>query len=113
MTYDPECIFCKLSKGEIPAEKLYEDDKVYAIADVNPLAPVHLLIIPHQHVPTLLDLEDGSFDLVGHVFKVGRELAEKQGVAEQGFRLVHNVNDWGGQKVFHMHFHLLAGKKFA
>jgi len=112
MSHDPNCIFCKIATGEIPAKKMYEDERVFAIADINPRAPVHLLVIPREHVPTLLDLPDRSFDLIGHVFQVMRKLAVEQGVAEQGFRLVHNVNDWGGQKVLHLHFHLLAGKKF-
>ena len=112
MAHDPNCIFCKIAQGEIPAKKLYEDERVFAIADIHPLAPVHLLVVPRAHVPTLLDLPAADFDLIGHVFQVMRKLAVDHGVAEQGFRLVHNVNDWGGQKVFHMHFHLLAGKKY-
>ena len=112
MAHDPDCLFCKIDKGEIPSEKLFEDGRVYVIADIQPAAPVHLLIIPHDHTPTLLDLADDEFDIVGHVFKVACRLAKDNGVAEQGFRLVHNVNEWGGQRVFHLHFHLLDGKKY-
>jgi len=112
MAHDPECIFCKIDRGEIPSEKLYEDDKVFVIADINPAAPVHLLIIPHEHTPTLLDLEDDQHDIIGHVFKVAAKLAKQKQVAEQGFKVLHNVNHWGGQRVFHIHFHLLGGRKF-
>jgi histidine triad (HIT) family protein len=106
------CIFCQIASGEIPAEKVYEDDKVFAINDIAPSAPVHILVIPHAHVPTLLDLPDDQFDLVGHVFKVARQIAREKGIAEQGFKLLHNVNDWGGQRVYHIHFHILGGKKY-
>jgi histidine triad (HIT) family protein len=112
MTHDPTCIFCKIARGEIPAKKVYEDDKVFAINDINPLAPVHILIVPTAHVPTLMDLPDNQFDLVGHVFRVAAQLAKERGIAAQGFKVFHNVNDWGGQRVFHMHFHLIGGKKF-
>jgi len=112
MAQDPECIFCKISKGEIPSSKLYEDEKVFAVPDIHPHAPVHLLIIPHEHVPTLNDLPESAFDLIGHVFKVAVELAKRHGVAEQGYKLMHNVNDWGGQRLYHLHFHLLGGKQF-
>ncbi len=113
MTHDPDCIFCKISRGEIPSEKLYEDDKVFAINDINPMTPVHVLIIPHVHVPTLLDMTDDQFDLIGHVFSVARKIAKEKGIAEQGFKVLHNVNDWGGQRVFHVHFHVLGGKKWS
>ncbi|MDP8225514.1 MAG: histidine triad nucleotide-binding protein [Candidatus Lernaella stagnicola] len=112
MDHDPNCLFCKIDQGEIPSEKLYEDDKVFAIKDIHPAAPVHVLIIPHAHIPTLLDVADDQFDLVAHVFRVACKLAKEFGVAEQGFKVLHNVNEWGGQRVFHIHFHLLGGKKW-
>jgi len=104
------CIFCKIDRGEIPAEKIYEDDKVFVVKDIAPHAPVHLLIVPHEHTPTLLDLED--YGIVAHVFKVASELAKRFEIAEQGFIIRPNVNEWGGQRVFHIHFHLLGGRKF-
>ena len=109
--HDPECIFCKIAAGEIPAEKLYDDGEIFVIKDINPLTPVHLLLVPHAHVPTLMDLPEQNADLIGKVFLVARQQAEKAGVAQQGFRLMHNVNEWGGQVVMHMHFHLLGGEK--
>jgi len=112
MSHDPDCLFCKIDRGVIPAEKIYEDDRVFAINDIHPMAPVHVLIIPHRHVPTLLDVQEGEYDLIGHVFQVAARLAYEKGTAESGFKVLHNVNEGGGQRVFHLHFHLLGGKKY-
>lgn len=106
---ESDCIFCKIAKGEIPTEKLYDDGEVFVIKDIAPLTPVHLLIIPHKHVPTLMDLAEDQMDLVAGVFLVAKKMAKEQGVDEKGFRLFHNVNEWGAQVVFHMHFHLIGG----
>lgn len=111
MAKDNDCIFCKIASGEIPAEKIYDDGEVFVIRDIAPLTPVHFLIIPHDHVATLLDLEESKADIIGKIFLVARKVARDAGVAEQGFRVLHNVNEWGGQKVFHMHFHVLGGVK--
>lgn len=108
-----DCIFCKIANGEIPAEKLYEDEDLFVIKDVNPQTPVHLLVIPHKHIPTLMDVEDSDAALISKAFLVARKVAEDAGIAEQGFRIVHNVNDWGGQQVLHIHFHVLGGVKMA
>ncbi|HDH97175.1 MAG TPA: histidine triad nucleotide-binding protein [Proteobacteria bacterium] len=107
-----ECIFCKIASGEVPSEKLYEDDDLFVIRDINPLAPVHLLVIPKKHIPTLLDLTDEDMPLMEKIVKVAREMAKKEGVAERGFKFVINVNEEGGQRVFHLHCHILGGKKF-
>lgn len=111
MSQDPHCLFCKIDRGEIPAEKIYEDERVFAINDIHPAAPVHILIIPHRHVPTLLDAQGEDFDMIGHVFKIAAVLARDKGITS-GFRVLHNVNEDGGQRVFHIHFHLLGGKKY-
>ncbi|NLH48486.1 MAG: histidine triad nucleotide-binding protein [Myxococcales bacterium] len=113
MPHDPDCVFCKIAKGEIPAPKIYDDGELLAINDIHPAAPVHILIIPHDHVPTLLDLPDDRFDLVGKVFRLAAKLAREKGIADNGFKIMHNVNEWGGQRVFHLHFHLLGGKEFS
>lgn len=107
-----DCIFCKIISGEIPAAKVYEDEALIAIRDINPLAPVHILIIPKKHIPTLLDLADADMPIVSQITKVANELAKKEGVAERGFRVMINVNKEGGQKIFHLHVHLLGGKHF-
>ena len=107
-----DCIFCKIIAGEIPSKKAYEDDTVLAFHDIEPAAPVHVLIIPKKHVASVLELgaEDGG--LVAHMFEVAKKLAEELGVAEKGFRLTINTGDEGGQTVKHLHMHLLGGRGF-
>jgi len=109
MKYDDNCVFCKIVKGELPTTKVYEDDKVLAFEDNNPVAPVHTLVIPKEHVPTLLDLNDD--ELLAHIYKVIKEVAKIKGVDEKGFRVVTNVGEDGGQAVKHLHFHVLGGRK--
>jgi histidine triad (HIT) family protein len=104
------CIFCKIISGTIPAKKVYEDDEVIAIEDINPVAPHHLLLIPKKHVVNALDLTSEDDRLVGRIFRVAAELARLRGVDERGFRVVQNSNADAGQSVFHIHFHLLAGR---
>ncbi|MBT0654351.1 histidine triad nucleotide-binding protein [Geomobilimonas luticola] len=104
------CLFCKISRGEIPARKVFEDEQVVVIEDIAPVAPHHLLIIPHKHVVNALDLDTGDNALIGHVFQVAARIARERGIAEQGFRIVNNNNAGAGQSVFHIHFHLLAGR---
>lgn len=105
-----QCIFCKIVQGDIPAKKAYEDDQVLAFYDVEPQAPVHLLIIPKAHIPSAhqLGAEDGP--LVIHMFQVAQRLAKELGVAETGYRIVTNVGNDGGQSVPHLHLHLLGGR---
>ena len=104
------CIFCKLISGQIPVAKVFEDELVVAIEDIAPVAPVHLLIIPRQHIVNSLDLLPENNALIGHVFQVAARLAEERGVADKGFRIVNNNNADAGQSVFHIHFHMLAGR---
>lgn len=106
------CLFCKIIAGEIPAKKVYEDDHLVAIEDIAPVAPVHVLLIPRKHSVNSLDLSPEDNSLIGHVFQVASKLARDFGVAEHGFRIVNNNNAGAGQSVFHIHFHLLAGREF-
>jgi diadenosine tetraphosphate (Ap4A) HIT family hydrolase len=106
-----DCLFCKIARGDIPAEKVHEDGEIFAIKDINPQAPLHLLLIPHRHMETILD--PGLSAVAGHIFDAAAGLARKHGHAEQGFRVVANCNRDAGQTVFHVHFHLLAGRRFA
>lgn len=106
-----DCIFCKIAAGEIPATKLYDDGEVLAFRDINPEAPVHLLVIPHRHIPTLNDLEPADAALIGRLYLVSKQLAAELGVAERGYRTVINCNQDAGQIVFHVHLHLLAGRE--
>lgn len=107
------CIFCKIIRGEIPARKVFEDDLVVVIEDIAPVAPHHLLIIPRKHFVNALDMEVSDNAVIGHVFQVAARMARERGVAEQGFRIVNNNNAAAGQSVFHIHFHLLAGRNLA
>lgn len=105
-----ECIFCRIIEGNLPASRVYEDEALIAIQDLHPQAPTHLLIIPRQHLATAQDFDSGHRQLIGGVFLVAKQLAAERGVAEQGYRVVLNCNRAGGQTVFHVHFHLLAGR---
>jgi histidine triad (HIT) family protein len=107
-----DCIFCRIIKGEIPAKKVFEDEQVVAIEDIAPVSPVHILIIPRKHFVSSLDLDPADNALIGHIFQVAARLAKERGVAENGFRIVNNTNAAAGQSVFHIHFHLLAGRQF-
>ena len=105
-----DCIFCKIIEKKVPAQIIYEDDVVLAFEDISPHAPVHTLIIPKQHISTLLDVTDGDLYLFGHMVKVANRIAREKGIAERGFRLVANCNPEGGQLVYHLHIHLLGGR---
>jgi len=104
-----DCIFCKIVNKEIPADIVYEDENIVAFKDVNPAAPTHLLFIPKRHIPTLLDVDDESGQLMGDLHRAVAHVARDMGL-ESGFRLVSNCNEDAGQIVFHVHYHLLAGR---
>jgi len=106
------CLFCGIIAGDIPAKKVYEDDLLIAIEDIAPVAPVHILLIPRKHFVNSLDVHPEDGHVVGHVFQVAARLAREKGVSEDGFRIVNNNNAGAGQSVFHLHFHLLAGRRF-
>ncbi|MFZ5641672.1 MAG: histidine triad nucleotide-binding protein [Bacillota bacterium] len=106
-----DCIFCKIVRKEIPAQVVYEDDRILAFKDINPLAPVHVLIIPKEHLTNVLDLDESNADLVGHIHLTANKLAREFGIAEKGFRIVTNCNKEGGQIIFHLHYHLIGGEE--
>jgi len=106
-----DCLFCKMVAGEIKPDIVYQDETVLAFRDINPQAPVHILIIPKKHVETLNDLDDS--DLAGHLLKTAVSLAKQEGLAEDGYRTVFNCNKNGGQEVFHLHLHLLGGRQMS
>ncbi|MGF1756954.1 purine nucleoside phosphoramidase [Photobacterium sagamiensis] len=105
-----ETIFSKIIRKEIPADVLYQDDLVTAFRDINPRAPSHILIIPNKLIPTVNQIEADDEMVMGRLFTVARKLAEKEGVAEDGYRLIVNCNPYGGQEVYHVHMHLLGGR---
>lgn len=107
----PDCLFCKMANKEIPAEIVYEDDSVLAIKDINPAAPVHLLIIPKRHISSLNEVGREEVQLLGHIQLLASRLAYDAEIAEQGYRLVNNCGKWGGQAISHLHYHLLGGKQ--
>lgn len=105
-----DCIFCSIAEGKIPTNKIYEDDKVIAFNDITPQSPVHILIIPKLHVPSIIDVDEDS-EILNHIFKVIKRLVKEQGLDEKGFRIVNNCGEEGGQTVPHLHFHLLGGRQ--
>lgn len=106
-----DCIFCKIIDKKIPARIIYEDEHALAFEDVNPQAPVHTLVIPKKHIPTLLDIKEQDNNLIGHLIKVANKIANDKGIAERGFRVVTNCNPESGQTVYHIHFHILGGRQ--
>ena len=108
-----DCIFCKIIAGQIPSDVIYTDDKVIAFRDINPMAPVHLLIIPREHIPSLNDITEQQNMLVGHMVQVAKQLAKQQGIATKGYRIVINSGPQGGQVVQHLHMHLLGGRELS
>ncbi len=105
-----DCIFCKIIKGEIPCEKIYEDDIVLSFKDISPGAPSHVLIIPKKHISSLNEVTDEDSKIIAHVFIVLKEIVKKLGINETGYRIVSNCGEEGGQTVEHIHFHVLGGR---
>jgi histidine triad (HIT) family protein len=105
------CLFCEIVAGRIPAKMVDQDDQVMAFHDINPQAPTHVLVIPKRHITSLLDLTPADDALVGAVVRKGRDLARQAGIAEGGFRLVFNCGDDAGYSVYHIHLHLVGGRK--
>ena len=105
-----ECIFCKIVNGEIPSDKVYEDDEILAFKDINPVAPGHILIIPKKHIATIDDREECDEKIIGKIFTVIKKLAKENNL-ENGYRIVNNCKEDGGQEVKHLHFHLLCGRE--
>lgn len=104
-----DCIFCKIVDGEIPSKKAYEDDKILAFYDIAPQAPVHIVIIPKEHVESMNGVTSQNSSVVAHIFEVIPKIAEENNLGD-GYRVVSNCGENGGQTVFHLHFHLLGGK---
>lgn len=104
------CLFCKIIKGEIPSNKVYEDDEILAFKDINPVAPVHILVIPKKHIACAKDIKVEDEALIGKMFTVINKIADEFNL-DNGYRIVNNCGEDGGQEVMHLHFHLLGGKK--
>lgn len=108
-----ECLFCQIAKGEIPSEMVFENDRAVAFRDINPKAPVHILIVPRKHIPTLSAAESKDRELLGELLLVANAIALKEGVAEKGYRVVVNNGPEGGQEVYHLHLHVMGGRQLA
>jgi histidine triad (HIT) family protein len=108
-----DCLFCGIVEGNIKGEIVYRDNSIVAFKDINPKAPVHILIVPTKHIATLLDLREEDKEIAGEIFAVANRLAEQQGISQDGFRVVANCGAGAGQTVFHIHFHLLGGRSLS
>lgn len=105
-----DCIFCKIANKEIPSDIVFENQKVIAFRDINPVAPVHILVIPKTHVESVQALEGEDYNLLAEIFKAIKEIAVKEGIDKSGYRVISNSGKDGGQEVFHLHFHILGGE---
>ncbi len=108
-----DCIFCQIIAGKVPSDIIYQDEEVIAFRDINPQAPIHLLIIPRKHIPSIAHLPEAELPLIGHMVNVANQLAEREGIAEDGYRLIINCGAEGGQLVPHLHLHLLGGRRLS
>lgn len=106
-----DCIFCKIVNGELPSTKLYEDDKVLAFKDINPETPVHFLVIPKKHISGVDEITEENADVVAHIFVVINKITSELGISKDGYRVISNVGENGGQTVRHLHYHVLGGEK--
>ena len=107
-----DCLFCKIIAGEIPSGRVYENDVCVGFNDISPQAPTHILLVPREHIDSLDKADKGQIEILGHLLLTSAEIARKQGIADDGYRVVINTNADGGQTVFHLHVHLLGGRPF-
>jgi histidine triad (HIT) family protein len=105
-----DCLFCNMAQGKTQVDKLYEDDLVFSIRDIHPRAPVHVMVIPKQHIPTATDLTDEHGPLLGRLFAVAGQVARREGLDERGYRLAFNVGEQAGMTIPHLHLHMLGGR---
>ena len=108
-----DCIFCRIVTGKIPSDVVYQDEEVVAFRDINPQAPVHLLVIPKKHIACLSDLSKEDTPLMGHMVRVANQLAKAEGISDSGYRMVINCGQQGGQLVPHLHMHILGGRQLS
>jgi histidine triad (HIT) family protein len=108
-----ECIFCQIASGKIPSDTVYQDEEVIVFRDINPQAPVHLVIIPRRHIPSLAHLSEADSALIGRMVAIANQLAKGEGLSQKGYRLAINCGEEGGQAVPHLHLHLLGGRRLS
>ncbi len=112
MNHDPNCLFCKIVDHKIPANLIHSDEMAVAFEDIHPQAPTHILIVPNKHIADIQSMKEGDREIIGHLFFIARDLAERRGLDRGGYRLVINNGRDAGQAVFHIHLHLLSGRAF-
>lgn len=105
------CLFCRMSRGDVPVDKVHEDEQVFAIRDINPRAPVHIMIIPREHIPSAAEITEAQGPLLTRMVTTATAVAKAQGIGESGYRLAFNVGNDGGQTIYHLHLHLLGGRE--
>ena len=108
----PDCLFCRIIRGELPSRTVADEDDVMAFHDINPRSPTHILIIPKAHIASVADLTEDDGPVLGRLFSTSARIAREQGIADDGYRIVSNVGRWGGQTVDHLHLHLMGGRAF-
>jgi histidine triad (HIT) family protein len=108
----PDCLFCRIVRGELPSKAVADDDQILAFHDIAPRSPTHILIIPKVHIPSAADLIEEDGPLLGRMFATAARIAREEGIADAGYRIVSNVGRWGGQTVDHLHLHLMGGRAF-
>ena len=106
-----DCIFCKIINKQIPSTIVYEDEEILAFKDIHPVAPVHILVIPKKHIKSIMELQQEDEKTIGKIYSVIQQIAKQEGIAKEGFRVIVNCGENGGQEVGHIHFHLIGGKK--
>ena len=106
-----DCLFCSIAAGDIPSQEVYSDDDFFAFRDINPQAPTHIQLIPRKHFPTILDIQEEDAGLMGRMLMVANEIAKKEGVDVEGVRYVINCNEGAGQTIFHIHLHIVGGRR--
>lgn len=111
--FDPDCLFCRIGAGEIPADIVHQDDLVVAFRDISPKAPTHVLVVPRRHIASAAQVSGTDSEMLGRLFSVAAQVARDAGVAERGYRMVTNVGAAAGQSVQHLHFHLLGGRSMS
>jgi histidine triad (HIT) family protein len=110
---DPTCLFCRIVAGEIPSDRVVEDDQLVAFRDIAPRSPTHILLVPRDHIASAAKLTEDDAGLLGRIFATAAEIARSEGIADRGYRIVTNIGEWGGQSVDHLHFHLMGGRPFS
>lgn len=106
-----DCLFCNMAQGKMQVDKLHEDDLVFSIRDIHPRAPVHFMVIPKEHIPTAADIREEHGPLLARMFMTAARLARQEGIDERGYRLAFNVREHGGQTIYHLHLHVLGGRR--